>query len=517
MKDCPHIGLPSVETLERWLERLVSFGPRLTGWSGHREYISFLKAELSACGYEIHSDHYKFTRWEPLEWGVSLIGGDGVYLDERLPGIFYHPYSGSTGQNGIEAGLVHCPRGNFRAAAGKIALVDVRVPCLPARLLISPRAAYPKEEALPRRIRHPVIGSILPGLNLDEAKKCGVLGVIGIWRGLEDAQTENQYLPFTTPLANCPALWAGGASGDLLKQHAAKNGKVRLTLRAETTANARTESFYAVLPGNCRTENILLTTHTDGPNACEENGGLALLALARHFAASPLRERRRNLVFLFVTGHFQLPQFANGAEHGPRRGSGPWARHGPRHGAAQATAPWLKAHPELWDGKAGHQRAVAGITLEHLGAMEWKAADAGQHSSPTGEMEAEYVYASNKTMSDVYLDSVKSRSRARGFTLHPSRFLYFGEGGVLYSAGIPTISMIPMPAWLCAVEDQSNPLPGRVDARLMLDQINGFITVISRLDSMTAAEIGRNDRGLWLNIPAALSALPELFKTCFRL
>lgn len=38
-----------------------------------------------------------------------------------------------------------------------------------------------------------------------------------------------------------------------------------------------------------------------------------------------------------------------------------------KHG--QATSTWLEAHPEMWKGEAGQARAVAGIAIEHLGAL----------------------------------------------------------------------------------------------------------------------------------------------------
>ncbi|XGU19672.1 hypothetical protein ACETU7_34125 [Rhodococcus sp. 3Y1] len=38
-----------------------------------------------------------------------------------------------------------------------------------------------------------------------------------------------------------------------------------------------------------------------------------------------------------------------------------------KHG--QATSTWLEAHPEMWKGEDGQARAVAGIAIEHLGAL----------------------------------------------------------------------------------------------------------------------------------------------------
>ncbi len=80
-------------------------------------------------------------------------------------------------------------------------------------------------------------------------------------------------------------------------------------LTADITAGAATETVWGWLEGSGNTgQNIIINTHTDGPNAAEENGGLGLIALARHLAALP--SRHRDMYFALVTGHFQLPQFS---------------------------------------------------------------------------------------------------------------------------------------------------------------------------------------------------------------
>ena len=47
-------------------------------------------------------------------------------------------------------------------------------------------------------------------------------------------------------------------------------------------------------------------THTDGPNATEENGAVAMLATMAEvlFQKIPKSERRRDIVFPMHTGHF---------------------------------------------------------------------------------------------------------------------------------------------------------------------------------------------------------------------
>jgi len=116
---------------------------------------------------------------------------------------------------------------------------------------------------------------------------------------------------------------------------------------------AATETVWGWLEGSGNTgENIIINTHTDGPNATEENGGLGLIALARHLAALP--SRNRDIYFALVTGHFQLPQFSRtilNPAH-PEAGQG-------------AVSTWMLDYPHIY------QAAALGVTAEHLGATMW--------------------------------------------------------------------------------------------------------------------------------------------------
>ena len=88
----------------------------------------------------------------------------------------------------------------------------------------------------------------------------------------------------------------------------AAEANVTLTLTASINTGAATDTVWGMLPGSGadRHRGLIVNTHTDGPNVPEENGALGMLALAQYFAQ---REHGRDLYFVMVTGHFQLPQF----------------------------------------------------------------------------------------------------------------------------------------------------------------------------------------------------------------
>jgi len=461
--------LPSEQEVWAWQQRLDGYGPRLTGNAAHRQMIDDLEAELRQMGLQTHRDRHSFTKWEAKQWALSVVGENG--REEELPVAFYYPYSGSTSQEGVTAELVYCGKGpgKFRDAAGKIAVVEVSSPRLPSALFCKRRSSYPPEERIPRLLSNSVVSSVLRGPKLEQAAAAGALGVICIWSELSEANAEAQYLPFTTGPQQCPALWVGKTAGRRLKQLAQQGARARLLLTADREEGAKSDTLYAVLPGTDERESIIINTHTDGPNACEENGAIGLLAMARYFSSLPIGERQRTLVFAFVTGHFQIPQFGI-------------------HG--QATTRWLHDHPELWDGKGAHAKAVAGLTLEHLGCLEWKDRQSGDDIvyGPTGRLDMELVYAGNQEMDELYLQAVEGRTKVRSVTLRPKSTVYFGEGQPLYKAGIPTVSLIPAPDYLCATGEAGG--LDKLDAGFMHEQIASFVKLALAIDDTPTEALG---------------------------
>src|SRR5581483_7724757 len=210
-------------------------------------------------------------------------------------------------------------------------------------------------------------------------------------------------------------------TGSDLARRAAAGASARLVLTAEITAGAATETIWGILPGSGGSgEAIIVNTHTDGPNAYEENGALGLLALARHFATV---EHRRDLCFVMVTGHFQLPQFTR-----------PIPNARPEVGS-DATSVWMADHPDVF------KRAVAGVTVEHLGCQgEW---------GVTYTMPRQGVTAIGNAEQQAYLAAVNAVIAAGGpdypvVTVQPGAVpIYFGEGAPLYAGGLGTVSLIP--------------------------------------------------------------------------
>ncbi|WP_160686617.1 hypothetical protein [Clostridium sp. C2-6-12] len=458
---------------EVWdFQKLINdFGPRLTGSASHKKYNDLIKAELDSYGLKVFEDKYTFNKWEAKSWRLTIENNTGEI--EEIPTTFYYPYSGETDKKGVSGELIYCGSGRgFKKAKGKIAIVEVSIPLLPSSLILKKRSSIPKTANLPRIITNSVVGSVLKGPNLEKAVKEGVLGVICIWKKLSYENSLNQYLPFTSGYKGCPSLWVDEKTGDKLKKLAKKKVKANMILEAVIEKEAETNTIYSVLPGKNSKETIIINTHTDGPNACEENGGIALLALAKYFSKIPLSERNRTIVFVFVTGHFQLPQF--GVKN------------------RQATSRWLEEHTELWDGRNSNKKAVAAVTIEHLGCMEWKDDEKYSAYNQTNSIDLELVYTGNKIMDQIYLKALEGRKKIRTVTLRPRNNIYFGEGQPLFQVGIPTISLVTAPDYLCKCSKTGE--IEKLDIDLMYEQIITFLKAILEIDKTPVEVLGKVEK-----------------------
>jgi hypothetical protein len=228
---------------------------------------------------------------------------------------------------------------------------------------------------------------------------------------------------------------------------------------------------------------MIVNTHTDGPNATEENGGLGLLALARHLAAVP--SRNRDVYFVLATGHFQLPQFTH-TIHPTRPTVG-----------NDAISVWMHDHPDIY------QRAVAGITVEHLGCTMWADDPATGAYQATGGYEWGTTYTAQRSNAvavvnaerNAYLSALANVNHSGwpnfpSVTVLPGAFpLYLGEGAPLYATGLGTVSLIPLPTYLLQAGDTQHPEQlnlNKLDKNLIYGQILTFADTIETLDQTPA-------------------------------
>lgn len=463
-------GITSPELLQQEVEKMNSFGVRLTGTKAQRNFIKYIKSQIHEMGLETFSDPSRFMRWEEKSKKI-VINAEGGDIEVPISSAF--PYSGETPAEGITAPLtlVNEKHVGYLTTAGKIAVVEVNeLDFLPSEIAFDEKGrSIPEGLTLPSHYNGPVATAFVNFPFLRMAKLAGAKAVICIWKGINDDCIEGQYLPFILGYQGIPAVWVNSKNGQKVIEEAKKGSTATFTLEAEIEKYAKTESFWCVLDGEEDGESVIINTHTDGTNCIEENGPIAMLAMIKYLKDKPLK---RTHIFVFVTGHFRLPNFKN-----------------IDGGGVQATSKWLMAHRSHWDGKEGHLKAVAGLSVEHLGCKMWKTED-GEYKQ-TGDVETEIVYTGNQKLDDIYFDSLDERTKVYTLTLRGHNFLHFGEGQPLFNCGIPEIALVTAPDCLCVISE--NDEMDKFDAELMYEQIVSFIKMALMIEELSTEEIGPCD------------------------
>ena len=209
---------------------------------------------------------------------------------------------------------------------------------------------------------------------LEALKKAGALGLVMGWTNISDEQAAHQYSQYGHALAEFPTVWVGPTSAAKLKELSGAGAKATLVLEADVTPDTPTDTLFATLPGMTDDEIVIVNTHTDGPNATEENGGIGIMAIAKYFTKLPKSERKRTMVFVLATGHF----------------AGAYV---------PAIGGFIKQHPDLV------QKTVAALTVEHLGCLDWLD-DASWKYIDTGKYDISYVTTNGEGIAKVMLQGV---------------------------------------------------------------------------------------------------------------
>jgi hypothetical protein len=485
------IPLPSPAQVRADFQRMVDFGPRLTGSDPHNAYIAWLEREFVKAGCRLlPCDVYQTSRWLAESWGLQLLGGPSpgpVTVASYFPRSQQTPAGGVTGPllyggtlptlsiNGDDPAALMAALERYPAdvaswaqavsgtvgaqAKGSVMLVDLPMPPPVTQGILAPDITYYNgqgetiadlaTEDYKRLWLAP--GLVLP---LSEFTSMGVAGVVFILDA-SYAALAGCYAPFEWQNEGVPALYVDRDTGVKLRTAAAARPEARLTLTA-TRQTVPTATVNAVLPGQSD-EVIIFNTHTDGTGFVEENGGVAFVHLARYFGSLPRSKRlRRTLVFAAWPGHFSndLPQ-AGG---------------------------WISVHQDI------AKRAAAALTVEHLGCSEWTDSTAsGYHG--TGRAELLAVWTTQGEMFNLTRDTVIAHDLPRTALLRPPT--QFGVGGPFQSAGIPQIGAIAGPEYLLTISPSSD-MP-KLDAALASRQIAWLADLATRLDPVPAATLRQGD------------------------
>jgi hypothetical protein len=431
-----------------WMAQL---GPKYTGNKAHTTFVEFLAMELKRIGLDVVRERYTLPRWDARRWEIAITPASGAAF--KVPVTSYFPYSGQTPAGGVTGELVFAGRNptfTLEGLQGKVVLLECPINTRQWSEQYKVWGLHPTDEKFPTSTR-PARGSVG---DLTPFQKAGAVGVILAWTDISDANAADQYTPFSRPPQNIPGLYVGRGTGARLRSLAGSGARATVVLEADVIPDTPTDTLIATLPGASADEVIIINTHTDGPNATEENGAIGILALMKYFSKVPTSDRKRTIVCPLTTGHF----------------AGPWV---------PSIRGVIANHPDLV------KKAVAAVTVEHLGCREWLD-DAAWQYRDTGRAEWSVAITPSKPMADLLMDALQG-SRDRAGVVNPAGGGFLGEGSTLSRAGVPTIGYIPQPNYLHA--GPTNGCIEKLSAELMYSQIQVFAKLIHKIDAMSAARL----------------------------
>ncbi|MGB1556677.1 MAG: hypothetical protein ACPHCJ_02740 [Oceanococcaceae bacterium] len=458
--------LPDEALLEEWQIRMVDYGIRFTGSPALAAFHDFLAAELQSYGLDVQREPVPVHWWEHQEWSLDLLSAEG---EEPVPVAAYFPYSGQTPAEGVTAELVDVGTGlapDFALAdvQGKIAFFEVDLLPLTMALFYA-TASYvhdPDFNTLPTTpydkmslsILTPQL-SILPPEQITALALAEQMGAVGAVISLDAsaANAAGQYTPFHAAPGHhqVPSLYLDRATGDALKARIGGGQQARLRLLVQDQPEGMSDDIIATLPGQSD-EVIIINSHTDGTSASEENGTLAVLALARYFSRLPQHCRQRTMVFVLTPGHFQ--------------------------GGLDDTGRFIANHPEII------ARAVGSVTPEHLGQQEWLDDAQGYH--PSGLPEPGVFYGSYApAMQSIMTQAVIAEDLRRVIVSRPIGPIYFGVGSPLNQAGVPNAGYLTGPHALYSWAENQH--LNKMDYERMAAEIRTMTRVVAAIDGTEKA------------------------------
>lgn len=412
-----------------------NMGARLTGSQSHKQHIRDIRMELRSYGYRGKNRPelmpQTFTRWNArkfeLEATCLSTGASSTY-----PGAAYFPYSAHTPVGGVTGELARVGKsGKFRKKAhlGKIVVVDRLTPSKIPMILFRygfAFGAYQPRWKFFSSYQRPVFlhkeGEIPP---LGHALDAGVKAVVLVMN-FSPENADGQYLPFILPLQHVPAIYLDREQGDDLLGHMKKCDSVGTLELEGKRKTVKTKHVVAKLggqhAGTDKERFVLVHTHTDGPNAFEENGVIGTLALAEYFNDKYKQEKpARSLIFLFATGHFAHDVGST------------------NHFLQQYDSDVI-------------QKIETAVTVEHLGANESidskkRGYEHFDHPDPVL-----FFVSKDKALRQTVRAAVTKADLQRTFFIRPHvtgfGYAFYGEGRHADLAGIPTAGFMPNPTYL---------------------------------------------------------------------
>jgi hypothetical protein len=453
-----------------------------TGSLAQKRYIRWILRQLrTVTGAQISQTHFTINRWSGHRMSLRLRLGTRTVT---LPIAAAVPYAEGTAGRGVSAPLVEIPDEQAITAANAAGHIVVRpapagsVPNYDFFLPVVSWAVYDPNNTIDpaQTFFGDFINYNARVADLRNAATAGAKGILFV-KDLPRRQLTNHYEPYEGTPWKVPAVYLGADEGKQISDALASGAAVsaQLVLRAGFK-RVDTPTIRATIPGQSP-QRIVVDSHTDGTNAVEDNGSVAMVAIARYLAQLPSACRPRTVEFVFPTAHFY--QRVLDLNH--------------RHGGAGVIATEL-------DNEYDQGKVSAVLVLEHLGAIDYEQmprADGGpgQELVPNGLRAIQFIgITPSPPLVATVTQVVHSYDMQRTILLQgadapgstvPSHCNFGGEGTPYNQHLLPTMGVISAPQ---SLYDPSFGLEG-IDFNVMHSELLGFTELLNRLGTMSQAEV----------------------------
>jgi hypothetical protein len=471
--------LPSAARL-RQLNSIINHGARPTGSAAQARYVTWIRNRLkNVPGVKLTQLDYTISRFTPSSTTLTLRVGKRV---RKLAVAGPVPYSKPTGKRGVAAPVTLVPDDQQITAAnskGKIVLRHAPAGSVPNYDFLLPVVSWstydPNNTIDPtKNFYGDFINYNLRVADLRDAATAGARGVL-FYKDLPTRQLRGHIEPYEGERWRVPAAFLGADEGKRIGDAIARGARVRLTLRARYK-RVHTPTVIATIAGQSP-QRIVIDSHTDGTNAVEDNGPVAMTAMARYMAALPIECRPRTLQFVFPTGHFYQRLVD------PKK----------RYGGAGVIAGMLDS-----DYDKGTVSSV--LVLEHLGARSFDAVPRtdggpGDVLKQNGLREVQFLAITpSPPLVQAARDVVQKYDMQRTILLqgadapseHSPSHCSFGGEGTPYN-----VHLLPTVASIAAPQSLYDPPFGlsAIDFGVMRSEMLGYTELLNRLGTMSQQDV----------------------------
>ncbi|HET8930963.1 MAG TPA: hypothetical protein VFN21_09925, partial [Acidimicrobiales bacterium] len=283
---------------------LADLGVRPTGSAAQQRYVKWIEKQLGTIdGVSITHHDFAIERTVAESATLDVRTVDGWQSVPVAAGI---SQAQGTPADGTTAPLVNIPEDQpitAELAQGRIVVRPAPPGEVPQSVFTLPLVTWstfdPNHTIDPEE---PFLGDFLNYNarveDLTAAHDAGAAGILFV-KDLDDHQLADHLEPYEGVPSPTPGVWLGADAQQLLDDAFAADPQPQARLVLETTTQAvTTRSVFATIPG-ASPARIVIDSHTDGTNVVEDNGPIAMVAMARYFAALPTRCRPRTIEFAF--------------------------------------------------------------------------------------------------------------------------------------------------------------------------------------------------------------------------